>query len=160
MFRYWAEAVVPGPRFTLCTDGRLAPIGPELPAEPDRKGIVHHLLPRITIGTAASGHSRRHALTVNATITRLATSWKGVATVLLANPDQPLVVSAATDGPPWKRRLYVPAVAPSRHLAVLPRLSANAPASPSGWRSGDNGRPAAGRGAPSQGAGHRARSHR
>jgi hypothetical protein len=73
-------------RFALCTDGRLAAIGHELPAEPDRKGIVRHLLPRITIGTAASGHSRRHALTVNATTTLLATSWKGVATVLLANP--------------------------------------------------------------------------
>lgn len=63
-------------RFALCTDGRLAAIGHELPAEPDRKGTVRHLLPRITIGTAASGHSRRHALTVNATTTLLATSWK------------------------------------------------------------------------------------
>ncbi|MEW2127952.1 hypothetical protein AB0891_30010 [Streptomyces sp. NPDC007259] len=117
-------------RFTLCTDGRLAAIGHELPAQPDRKGIVRHLLPRITLGTAASGHSRRHALTVNATTTLLATSWKGVATVLLANPDQPLVVSAATDGPPWKRRLNVPAVAASRRLAALPRLSASVPPFP------------------------------
>ncbi|MEU9796686.1 hypothetical protein AB0E27_40105 [Streptomyces sparsogenes] len=117
-------------RFALCTDGRLAAIGHELPAEPDRKGIVRHLLPRITIGTAASGHSRRHALTVNATTTLLATSWKGVATVLLANPDQPLIVAAATDGPPWKRRLNVPAVAASRRLAALLRLSANVPPFP------------------------------
>ncbi|MFE4515207.1 RNAseH domain-containing protein [Kitasatospora sp. NPDC056783] len=117
-------------RFSLCTDGRLAAIGHELPAEPDRKGIVRHLLPRITIGTAASGHSGRHALTVNAVTTLLATSWKGVATVLLANPDQPLVVAAATDGPPWKRRLNVPAVAASRRLAALPRLSRNVPPFP------------------------------
>ncbi|MFF2570962.1 RNAseH domain-containing protein [Streptomyces sp. NPDC058084] len=117
-------------RFALCTDGRLAAIGHELAAAPDRKNIVRHLLPRITIGTAASGHSRRHALTVNATTTLLATSWKGVATVLLANPDQPLIVAAATDGPPWKRRLNVPAVAASRRLAALPRLSANVPPFP------------------------------
>ncbi|MEV7929068.1 RNAseH domain-containing protein [Kitasatospora sp. NPDC088779] len=117
-------------RFALCTDGRLAAIGHELPAEPDRKGVVRHLLPRITIGTAASGHSLRHALTVNATTTLLATSWRGVSTVLLANPDQPLVVAAATDGPPWARRLNVPAVAASRRLAALPRLSANVPPFP------------------------------
>jgi len=117
-------------RFALCTDGRLAAIGHELPAEPDRKGVVRHLLPRITIGTAASGHCQRHALTVNATTTLLAISWKGVSTVLLANPDQPLVVAAATDGPPWARRLNVPAVAASRRLAALPRLSANVPPFP------------------------------
>ncbi|MFD3658118.1 RNaseH domain-containing protein [Streptomyces sp. NPDC058620] len=117
-------------RFALCTDGRLAATRNALPSEPDRAGLVRHLLPRIVIGTAASGYSRRHALTVNATTTLLATSWKGVSTVLLANPDQPLVVAATTDGPPWARRLNVPAVAASRRLAALPRLSANVPPFP------------------------------
>ena len=117
-------------RFTLCTDGRLAAIGHELPSAPDRNGRIRHLLPRIVIGTAATGHSRRHALTVNAVTTLLATAWKGVSTVLLANPDQPLVVAARTDGPPWQRRLNVPAVAASRRLAALPRLSASIPPFP------------------------------
>ncbi|WP_371590742.1 RNaseH domain-containing protein [Streptomyces sp. NBC_00470] len=117
-------------RFTLCTDGTLAAIGHELPSAPDSEGRLHRLLPRIKIGTAAAGHSVRHAVTVNAVTTLLANRWYGVATVLLSNPDQPLAVSAHTDGPPWNRRLNVPAVAASRRLAGLPRLTRRVPPFP------------------------------
>ncbi|MFH0246221.1 RNaseH domain-containing protein [Streptomyces sp. HK10] len=117
-------------RFTLCTDGTLAAIGHELPSAPDAEGRVRRLLPRIKIGTAASGHSTRHAVTVTAVTTLLATRWYGVATVLLSNPDQPLAVAAHTDGPPWKRRLNVPTVAASRRLAGLPRLTRRVPPFP------------------------------
>ena len=117
-------------RFTLCTDGTLAAIGHELPSAPDAQGRVRRLLPRIKIGTAAPGHSKRHAVTVNAVTTLLANRWYGVATVLLSNPDQPLTVIAKTDGPPWKRRLNVPAVAASRRLAGLPRLTHRVPTFP------------------------------
>lgn len=116
--------------FTLCTDGTLAAIGHELPSAPDAEGRLHRLLPRIKIGTSAAGHSARHAVTVNAVTTLLANRWYGVATVLLSNPDQPLAVSAHTDGPPWNRRLNVPAVAASRRLAGLPRLTRRVPPFP------------------------------
>ncbi|MFJ9845888.1 RNAseH domain-containing protein [Kitasatospora sp. NPDC101155] len=117
-------------RFTLCSDGTLAALGHELTGAADAAGRVRHLLARIIIGTAATGHSGRHALTVNAAATLLATAWKGVSTVLLANPDQPIVVAAKTDGPPWQRRLNVPAVAASRRLAALPRLTTKIPPFP------------------------------
>ncbi|MEU0689845.1 RNaseH domain-containing protein [Streptomyces uncialis] len=117
-------------RFTLCTDGTLAAIGHELPSAPDAEGRVRHLLPRIKVGTAATGHSERHAVTINAVTTLLANRWYGVTTVLLTNPDQPLAVAARTDGAPWKRRLNVPAVAASRRLAGLPRLTHRVPAFP------------------------------
>ncbi|MER5359495.1 RNaseH domain-containing protein [Streptomyces sp. NPDC002785] len=117
-------------RFTLCTDGTLAAIGHELPSAPDAEGRLHRLLPRIKIGTAAAGHSARHAVTVNAVTTLLANRRYGVATVLLSNPDQPLAVSTHTDGPPWNRRLNVPAVAASRRLAGLPRLTRRVPLFP------------------------------
>ncbi|MGW2183770.1 RNaseH domain-containing protein [Streptomyces sp. NPDC001732] len=117
-------------RFVLCTDGTLAAIGHELPSAPDSEGRVRRLLPRIKIGTAASGHSKRYAVTVNAVTTLLANRWYGVSTVLLTNPDQPLVVTARTDGPAWKRRLNVPAVSASRRLAGLPRLTRRVPPFP------------------------------
>ncbi|WP_158104808.1 hypothetical protein, partial [Streptomyces milbemycinicus] len=108
----------------------LAAIGHELPGAPDADGRVRRLLPRIKSGTAAPGHSKRHAVTINAVTTLLANRWYGVATVLLSNPDQPLAVAAHTDGPPWKRRLNVPAVAASRRLAGLPRLTHRLPTFP------------------------------
>ncbi|WP_282697749.1 RNaseH domain-containing protein [Streptomyces sp. CC208A] len=117
-------------RFTLCTDGSLAAIGHELPSVPDRQRRIRHLLPRIRVGTAATGHSARHAVTVTAVTTLLANRWYEVSTVLLTNPDQPLAVAARTDGPPWNRRLNVPAVAASRRLAALPRLSKRLPPFP------------------------------
>ncbi|MFF7656683.1 RNaseH domain-containing protein [Streptomyces sp. NPDC007983] len=117
-------------RFVLCTDGTLAATGHELPSAPDTEGRVRRLLPRIKIGTAATGHSTRHAITVNAVTTLLADRWYKVATVLLSNPDQSLAVTAYTDGPPWKRRLNVPAVAASRRLAGLPRLIHRVPPFP------------------------------
>ncbi|MEV6052828.1 RNaseH domain-containing protein [Streptomyces sp. NPDC052107] len=117
-------------RFTLCTDGTLAAIGHELPSAPDTQGRIRRLLPRIKIGTAATGHSSRHAVTINAVATLLANRWYGVATVLLSNPEQPLAVAAHTDGPSWQRRLNVPAVAASRRLAGLSRLSRGVPPFP------------------------------
>ncbi|MEB8342565.1 RNaseH domain-containing protein [Streptomyces endophyticus] len=117
-------------RFQLCTDGTLAAVGHEVPSSPDGEGRQRRLLPRIKIGTAAAGHSARHAVTVNAVTTLLADRWYGVRTVLLSNPEQPLAVVARTDGPPWRRRLNVPAVAASRRLAGLPRLTHRVPPFP------------------------------
>ena len=130
--------------FTLCTDGSLAALGQEIPSAPEmvkgKDGVkwpreqplypTRLLLPRIHIGTAATGHSERPALAITATAPLLADRWFGVSTVLLANPDQKIAVAARTDGEPWERRLNVPAVAASRRLAALPRLSKRIPPYP------------------------------
>jgi hypothetical protein len=108
--------------FTLCSDGNLAALGHEVPG-PVYNGRTRYILPRIMVGTAATGHSPHPALTITGHTTLLANSWYGVSTVLLANPGQPLAVAAHTDGMPWNRRLNVPAVEVSRRLAALPRLS-------------------------------------